>query len=114
MFKKTRYRSLDRTLVVDSRVREVTQNHNSVIRSQTTAVGVPTDGVYNSTSIIVGPKGYALPATNGFLHIDTAEPIQMQLGATLFEITGQFVLTGTLPEAILISEVEQRIHVIQH
>lgn len=114
MFNKTRYRNLERTLVVDTRVREVTLNHNNVVRQQSHAVGVPNDSVYNSTAIIVGPKGYALPATKGFLHIDTGEPIKMQIGATIFDINGQFLLTGTLPEAVLISEVDQRIQVIQY
>ncbi|AXG66528.1 hypothetical protein JA33_124 [Dickeya phage vB_DsoM_JA33] len=114
MFKKTRYRSLERTLVVDSRVREVTQNHNTAIRSQTHAVGVPEDEIFNSISVIVGPKGYALPATKGFLHIDTGEPLKIQIGSVYVDIHGQLLLTGALPESILVSEVEQRVHVIQY
>lgn len=114
MFQKSPYRSLERTLVVDSRVREVSQNHNSVIRSQTHAVGVPTEEIFNSTSVIVGPKGYALPATKGFLHVDTGNPLKMQIGGTFIDIEGQFLLTGALPEVVLVSESEQRVHVIQY
>lgn len=114
MFTKTRYRSLERTLVVDSRVREVSQEHNSVIRSQTHSVGIPEDEIFNSISVIVGPKGYALPATKGFLHVDTGNPLKMQIAGTFIEIHGQLLLTGALPEVVLVSETEQRVHVIQY
>lgn len=114
MYHRKSYRSLDRTLVVDSRVREVSDKHNNVIRSQTHAVGVPTDGVFQSNSIIVGPKGFALPETKGFLHIDTGNPLKMQIGATMITIEGQFLLTGNIVPVVLISEIEQRVHVIQY
>ena len=114
MFKRQTYRSLERTLVVDTRVREVSQEHNSVIRSQTHAVGIPTDQTHQSISIVVGPKGYALPATKGFLHIDTGNPLKMQIANVFSEIQGQFLVTGSFPEVVLISEIEQRVQVIQY
>lgn len=114
MFYKQPYRALDRTLVIDTRVREVSQHQNSVIRSQTHAVGIPLNENHQSISIVVGPKGYALPATKGFIHIDTGNPLKMQIGNVFSEIQGQFTLTGSLPEIVLISETEQRVQVIQY
>lgn len=114
MYTRQKYKSLDRTLVVDTRVREVTQNHNTVERVQSHAVGVPTGGIYQQRSVIVGAKGIELPETLGFLMITTAEPILMQLGASRMIIEGQFVLTGSMPPVVLISDVDQRVELIQY
>lgn len=114
MYTRKKYKSLERTLVVDTRVREVTQNHNTVESFQSHAVGVPTDGIYQQRSVIVGTKGIELPETLGFLMITTAEPILMQLGSSRMVIEGQFVLTGTMPPVVLISDVDQRVELIQY
>ncbi len=114
MFEKTRYRSLERTLVVDTRVREVTQFNNHVVRRQSHAVGVPTGEAYNSMSMIVGDTGAQLPATKGFLHIDTAYPLKIQIGDQHITVTGQLVLTGQLPPIVLVSEKQQSVNVVQY
>lgn len=114
MFNKERYRSLERTLVIDSRIRNVTQFQNVVVKRQTTAVAVPTNANYNTLSLIVGPTGYALPATKGLLYIDVAQPIKMQIGETLLDIVGQFTISGTVPPVVLLSDTEQAVNVIQY
>lgn len=114
MYTRQKFKSLDRTLVVDTRVREVTQTHNTVESVQSHSVGIPTDGIYQQRSLIVGAKGIELPETLGFLMITTAEPILMQIGSSRITIEGQFVLTGIMPPVVLISDVDQRVELIQY
>lgn len=112
MYTREKFRKLDRTLVVDSRVRSVTSNQNAVLRHQSHAVGVPLDGAYQTLSVIVGPKGYQLPEIKGLLYIDTAEPIILQFGGGQMVIEGQFTLTGKMAQSVLVSDVDQRVNVI--
>lgn len=112
MYTREKYRKLDRTLVIDSRVRSVTSNQNEILKRQSTAVGVPLDGLYQMQSVIVGPTGYQLPEIKGLLYIDTAEPIILQFGGGQMIIEGQFTLTGKMAQAVLVSDVDQRVNVV--
>ncbi|QYW04468.1 hypothetical protein pEaSNUABM14_00143 [Erwinia phage pEa_SNUABM_14] len=112
MYTRQKYRKLDRTLVVDSRVRSVTSNQNEVLKRQSHAVGLPLDGLYQMQSVIVGPTGYQLPAIVGLLYIDTAEPIILQFAGGQMIIEGQFTLTGSMDKSVLVSDVDQRVNVI--
>lgn len=114
MYDRKRYRPLDRTLVVDARVRSVLGQQNSITCKNTTAVGVGVDDVYTEQRFVVGPKGVELRPTQGLLYIDTAEPIIMQLGTTSITIDGQFILTGKQPACVLVSDVPQTVNVIQY
>lgn len=114
MYNRKRYRPLDRTLVVDARVRSVLGQQNSITTSNSTAVGVPQDAAYMEQRVVVGPKGYELPPTQGLLFITTAEPIIMQLGTTAITINGQFILSGEQPACVLVSDVPQTVNVIQY
>lgn len=114
MFQKTRYRNLERTLVVDSRVRSVTQFANQVQRRQSHAVGIPENEAYSQMSIIVDNKCHELPATKGLLYIDVAYPIKLQLGETFITIHGQMTLTGSMGPVVLIAESPQSVNVIQY
>ena len=112
MYTREKYRKLDRTLVIDSRVRSVSSNQNEVLKRQSHPVGIPLDGAYSMQSVIVGPKGYALPEIVGLLYIDTAEPIILQYAGGQLIIEGQFTLTGKMAQTVLVSDVEQRVNVI--
>lgn len=112
MYTREKYRKLDRTLVIDSRVRAVTSNQNSILKRQSHAVGIPLDGAYQMQSIIVGPKGYALPEIKGLLYIDTAEPIILQFAGGQMIIEGQFTLTGKMAQSVLVSDVDQRVNLV--
>ena len=112
MYTREKFRNLDRTLVVDSRVRSVSGKQNAIMKRQSTSVGIPTDGLYMEQSIIVGPKGYQLPAVKGLLYIDTAEPIILQFAGGQMIIEGQFTLTGKMDQSVLVSDVDQRVNVI--
>ncbi|QZE58699.1 hypothetical protein pEaSNUABM28_00142 [Erwinia phage pEa_SNUABM_28] len=112
MYTREKYRKLDRTLVIDSRVRSVTSNQNSVLKRQSHPVGIPLDGLFMEQSIIVGPKGYQLPEIKGLLYIDTAEPIILQFAGGQMIIEGQFTLTGKMAQSVLVSDVDQRVNVI--
>ncbi|QZE59381.1 hypothetical protein MPK66_gp137 [Erwinia phage pEa_SNUABM_2] len=112
MYTREKYRKLDRTLVVDSRVRSVSGQQNAVMKRQSSAVGIPEDGMFMQQSIIVGAKGYQLPAIKGLLYIDTAEPIILQFAGGQMIIEGQFTLTGKMDQSVLVSDVDQRVNVI--
>jgi len=112
MYTREKYRKLDRTLVIDSRVRAVTSNQNSILKRQSHAVGIPLCGEYQMQSIIVGPKGYALPEIKGLLYIDTAEPIILQFAGGQMIIEGQFTLTGKMAQSVLVSDVDQRVNLV--
>lgn len=114
MYTRKRYRPLERTLVVDARVRTVLGQQNSITTSNSTAVGVPQDEPYTEQRLVVGPKGYELQPTQGLLYITTAEPIILQLGTTAITIEGQFLLTGKQPACVLVSDVPQTVNVIQY
>jgi hypothetical protein len=114
MYNREKYRKLDRTLVIDSRVRSVSSNQNTVLKRQSHAVGIPLDAVFAEQSIIVGPKGYALPAIKGLLYIDTAEPIVLQYAGGSLTINGQFTLTGIMDQCVLVSDVDQRVNVVYY
>ncbi|WOL24371.1 hypothetical protein fHeYen902_025c [Yersinia phage fHe-Yen9-02] len=114
MYTREKYRTLSRTMVVDTRVREVTAMQNNVIRRQSQSVGISEQAITQSTTVVVGPKGVSLPATLGLLYVDTAEPIIMQIGGAQMIIEGQFVLTGKLDPVVLVSDVEQRVNVFQY
>lgn len=114
MFNKTRYRSLERTLVMDTRIRGVTDVGNNVLRRQSSAVGVPEQSNYAVQSLVVGPQGYQLGETKGLLYIDVAYPISLTIGDTILRVTGQFSVTGALPPVTLISEEAQSVNVIQY
>lgn len=114
MFNKTRYRNLERTLVIDSRVRSVTQFANQVQRRQSHAVGIPENAAYNQMSVIVTDKGYELPESLGLLYIDVAQPIKLQIGESFLTIEGQFTITGKVPPVVLISATPQSVNVIQY
>ncbi|QZE60050.1 hypothetical protein pEaSNUABM35_00133 [Erwinia phage pEa_SNUABM_35] len=112
MYTREKYRKLDRTLVVDSRVRSVSGQQNAIMKTQKTAVGIPEDGLFVQQSVIVGPKGYQLPEIKGLLYIDTAEPIILQYAGGQMTIEGQFTLTGKMDQSVLVSDVDQRVNVI--
>lgn len=112
MYTREKYRKLDRTLVIDIRVRAVTSNQNAILKRQSHAVGIPLDGEYQMQSVIVGPKGYALPEVKGLLYIDTAEPVVLQFAGGQMIIEGQFTLTGKMAQSVLVSDVDQRVNVI--
>lgn len=112
MYTRQKYRKLDRTLVIDSRIRSVSSNQNATLRQQAHAVGIPTDGLIQQQSVIVGPTGYQLPAIVGLLYIDTAEPITLLYGGAQITIEGQLTLTGKMDTAVLVSDVEQRVNLV--
>lgn len=112
MYTRQKYRKLDRTLVLDSRIRSVTSNQNEVLKRQSHAVGIPLDGITTQQTVIVGPNGYQLPAIVGLLYIDTAEPIILQYAGGQMVIEGQFTLTGSMEKCVLVSDVDQRVNVI--
>ncbi len=113
MYTRQKFRKLDQTLVIDSRVRAVSSNQNSILKRQSHAVGVPeSDATFQTMSIIVGPTGYQLPEIKGLLYIDTAEPIILQFGAGQMIIEGQFTLTGKMAQSVLVSDVDQRVNVV--
>lgn len=112
MYTREKYRKLDRTLVIDSRVRSVTTGQNTILRRQSSSVGIPVDAMTAQQSIIVGPKGYQLPEIKGLLYIDTAEPIILQIGGAQVIVEGQFTLTGKMGQCVLVSDVDQRVNVI--
>lgn len=108
------YRKLERTLVIDSRVRTVAQTQNNVTRRQTSAVGIPEDENYDVRSIVVGSDGYQLPASKGLLYIDVAYPLDVQIGTATIRVTGQLTITGAVPAVVLVSEDPQAVNVIQY
>lgn len=113
MYTREKYRKLDRTLVIDSRVRSVGSNQNAILKRQSHSVGVPVeDASFQQISVIVGPKGYALPEIKGLLYIDTAEPIILQYAGGQMIIEGQFTLTGKMAQSVLVSDVDQRVNVV--
>lgn len=114
MYTREKYRPLDRTLVLDARIRSVLGQQNSITKSNSTAVPVPQTEVYTEQRMVVGPTGVELRPTQGLLYIDTAEPIYMQLGTTLITIEGQFILTGKQPACVLVSDEPQTVNVIQY
>lgn len=114
MFVRNPYKSLSRTFVIDTRIREVTNLSNTDIKRQSHAVGVPVDETYSSQQVVVGPTGYQLPATKGCLFIETAMPIILQLGTASIIIEGQFVFTGKMDQCVLVCDEQQRVSIVQY
>ncbi|QZE56335.1 hypothetical protein pEaSNUABM40_00139 [Erwinia phage pEa_SNUABM_40] len=112
MYTRQKYRKLDRTLVIDTRVRSVSDRQNAVLSRQSSAVGIPLDGMIQQQSIVVGPKGYQVPEIKGLLYIDTAEPIILQFAGGQMVIEGQFVFTGQMAQSVLVSDVDQRVNLV--
>ena len=114
MYDRKKYRPLDRTLVVDARVRSVLGQQNSIMFNQSHAVGIPQSAAYMEQRVVVGPEGFELRPTEGLLYIDTAEPIFLQIGTSVMTVDGQFILTGKLPACVLVSDEKQTVNVIQY
>ena len=113
MYTRKPYRPLDRTLVVDARVRSVSGQQNRILTSNATAAGIPQDEPYMEQRVVVGPAGYELRPTQNILFITVGEPIIMQIGTTAITIEGQFILTGKQPACVLVSDVPVTVNVIQ-
>lgn len=114
MFEKRVFRPLSRTLVVETQVHDVTANVRNRKLYQTGSVGVPVDGSIMSSSAIVSAKGYMLKETEGFLAIETPSPILVQIGSTQFKIDNQFVITGSFPQAVLVSKEDVLVNIVQY
>lgn len=114
MFDKRKFRPLSRTLVVETQVHEVTANTRRRLLHQTGSVGIPVEGSSTSLSAVVTSRGYMLGATTGFLCIETPSPILVQIGPTQFKIDHQMTITGSFPQAVLVSREDVMVNIVQY
>lgn len=114
MFDKRKFRPLSRTLVVETQVHEVTANTRTRMMHQTGNVGIPLDGSSFKAAVVVTARGFLLGPTEGFLSIETPSPILVQIDSTQFKVDHQLVLTGTFPQAVLVSAEDVLVNIVQY
>ena len=113
MNKKRVFRPLTGTIVIDLKADFVTSKTRDTLRRNTAAVGLPLEGPnYASSSVIVGPSGYTVPATNHILMIDTPTTIEAAIGSARMSIDRQFLNTGKFPEIVLFAQEETRVNLV--